>query len=94
MHPDDAKTLELSNGEHALCQSARGEIPVVVEVDDTVRRGMVTLPHGYGQRYKNSTPLGPAVNRLTASDHCDPFSKTPFHKYVPVHIRKVAASVA
>jgi len=94
MHPDDAKTLELSNGERALCQSARGEIPVVVEVDDTVRRGMVTLPHGYGQRYKNSAPLGPAINRLTASDHCDPFSKTPFHKYVPVHIRKVAASVA
>ena len=94
MHPDDAKTLELSDGERAICQSARGEIPVVVEVDDTVRRGMVTLPHGYGQRYKNSAPLGPAVNRLTASDHCDPFSKTPFHKYVPVHIRKPAASAA
>lgn len=94
IHPDDAKVLELSTGEPAICQSARGEIPVVIEVDDTVRRGMVTLPHGYGLRYQNSAPLGPAVNRLTASDHCDPFSKTPFHKYLPVHICEPAASVA
>ncbi len=94
IHPDDAKELELSNGECAICQSARGEIPVVIDVDDTVRRGMVTLPHGYGLRYKNSASLGPAVNRLTASGHCDPFTKTPFHKFVPVHIRKTAAGAA
>ena len=91
IHPDDAKALELSNGERAICQSARGEIQVMVEVDDTVRRGVVTLPHGYGARYRDSAPIGPQINRLTASDHCDPFSKTPFHKYVPVHIRKTAA---
>lgn len=42
IHPDDAKELELSNGECAICQSARGEIPVVIDVDDTVRRGMAS----------------------------------------------------
>jgi hypothetical protein len=50
---------------------------------------MVTLPHGYGFRYKNSEPLGPALNELTSSDHCDPFTKTPYHKYVPVHLEKM-----
>lgn len=54
---------------------------------------MVTLPHGYGLRYRNSAPLGPPVNRLTASGHCDPFTKTPFHKYVSVHLRKLEKTV-
>ncbi len=52
------------------------------------RRGVVTLPHGYGLRYCDSAPLGLQINRLTSSGHCDPFTKTPFQKYVPVHLRK------
>lgn len=89
IHPDDANGLGLSSGARAICQSARGEIEVVIEVDDTVRRGMVTLPHGYGMRYQDSLPLGPQINRLTSGEHCDPFSKTPFHKYVPIRLRKL-----
>ncbi len=89
IHPDDAQALDLASGARAICQSARGEIQVVIAVDDTVRRGVVTLPHGYGMRYKDRPPLGPPVNRLTSGAHCDPFTRTPFHKYVPVHLRKL-----
>ncbi|MDF2445937.1 MAG: molybdopterin oxidoreductase family protein [Moraxellaceae bacterium] len=92
MHPEDAAALELADGDKALCDSGLAAIEVVVEIDDSVRRGMVTLPHGYGQRYNGGAPAGPEINRLTASDHCDPLSRTPFHKYVPVHIRKPAAA--
>jgi hypothetical protein len=35
------------------------------------RSGVVTLPHGYGGHYDGHGPLGPAVNRLTSSGHCD-----------------------
>lgn len=89
MHPEDARCLDLSEGMRASCRSERGEIEVSIELDEGLRRGVVTLPHGYGMRYRDSAPLGPQVNRLTAGDHCDPFSKTPYHKYVPVHIRKL-----
>jgi anaerobic selenocysteine-containing dehydrogenase len=88
IHPDDAKALGLSAGAAAICRSARGEIRVMIEVDDSVRRGVVTLPHGYGMRYRDGAPNGPPVNVLTSSAHCDPLSRTPFHKYVPVHVRK------
>ncbi|MCG2579887.1 MAG: molybdopterin-dependent oxidoreductase [Marinobacter sp.] len=88
MHPEDAARLGIDNGEKALCRSARDSIEVVVEVDDSVRTGMVTLPHGYGMRYQGSAPIGPELNRLTDSQHCDPLSRTPFHKHVPVQIER------
>ncbi len=92
LHPEDAAALEVSDGETVVCASARDSINVVVEIDDSVRRGMVTLPHGYGQRYQGGPALGPELNRLTSGDHCDPLSRTPYHKYVPVHIRKQEAA--
>ena len=53
------------------------------------RRGTATLPHGYGQRYRDNAPAGPQINRLTAAAHCDPLTWTPFHKYVPVHLAPI-----
>jgi hypothetical protein len=52
---------------------------------------MVTLPHGYGMRYRDGAPNGPQLNRLTTSEHCDPIARTPFHKFVPVSVRAIAA---
>jgi anaerobic selenocysteine-containing dehydrogenase len=93
MHPSDAAELGLTQGARARCTSDRGSIEVVVEIDDSVRRGMVTLPHGYGMRYAGGPAIGPELNRLTSASHCDPRTKTPFHKYVPVDVRKVETSV-
>ncbi|MEZ4329163.1 MAG: molybdopterin-dependent oxidoreductase [Polyangiales bacterium] len=86
MHPEDAQSLALTNGERARVTSARGSIEVTVQADDSVRRGMVTLPHGHGLRYGDSGPHGPALNQLTAGDHCEPFTRTPYHKHVPVRV--------
>ncbi|MGZ3419796.1 MAG: molybdopterin dinucleotide binding domain-containing protein, partial [Polyangiales bacterium] len=87
MHPEDAKSLGLRDGARAICASERGEIEVTIEIDDALRTGMVTLPHGYGMRYRGGDPQGPELNRLTASDHCDPLARTPYHKHVPVTVR-------
>lgn len=89
MHPDDARARGLVDGGRALCTTARGEIEVTIEIDDALRTGMVTLPHGYGMRYRDGAPNGPELNRLTSSEHCDPLARTPFHKYVPVQVRAV-----
>jgi len=89
MHPDDATRLGLATGGRVVCTSATGELEVSIEIDDSVRPGMVTLPHGYGMRYQGGAPQGPQLNRLTASEHCDPLARTPYHKHVPVQIRPV-----
>lgn len=91
IHPEDAAALGLHEGGSALCTSAHGEIAVVAEFDDGLRRGMVSLPHGYGQRFRDSAAIGPELNRLTGAAHCDPLSRTPYHKHVPVRLRAVAA---
>jgi hypothetical protein len=56
-------------------------------LDNSVRRKVVTLPNGYGLSYKGSKPEGPELNMLTKSNHCEPFTKTPYHKYLHVNIR-------
>ncbi len=91
MHPEDAALLGLVAGGIATCRSSNGQLDVIVELDDCIRRGTATLPHGYGQRFQGSAPIGPAINRLTGSAHCEPLTKTPFHKYVPVHIAPAVA---
>jgi anaerobic selenocysteine-containing dehydrogenase len=86
IHPEDARALGLADGARARCRSAHGEIAVTIAHYDAVRRGVVTLPHGYGMRYDGGAPTGPELNRLTSSAHHDPIARTPFHKFVPVRI--------
>lgn len=89
MHPDDAAALQLQEGARAVCDSGHGQVDVVIELDEGMRRGVVSLPHGYGMRYGDKVQ-GPAINRLTTGAHCDPLTRTPYHKYVPVRIQPAA----
>ncbi|CBL44055.1 Molybdopterin oxidoreductase family protein [gamma proteobacterium HdN1] len=86
IHPNDASALGLNNGQSAACASRHGEIPVVIELDEAMRPGMVSLPHGYGMRYQDSAPIGPEINRLTSVADCEPFTWTPYHKHVAVRV--------
>ena len=92
MHPDDARASASPTVRARAVASARGRA-----------RG-----HGRDRRLRcagawsrcrtatacaTRTPRRRAgVNRLTASEHCDPLTRTPYHKYVPVRV--VAADTA
>jgi anaerobic selenocysteine-containing dehydrogenase len=94
VHPDDARALELQDGELAWCENDQGSICVRIQVTEDIRRGVVALPHGYGMFKGNNTDerSGPAINFLTHTDHCDDLSKVPFHKFVPVRVRPAAVA--
>jgi anaerobic selenocysteine-containing dehydrogenase len=49
VHPDDAAARGLAQGAEALVRSRVGEIRVPVSVTEEVGRGVVCLPHGWGQ---------------------------------------------
>lgn len=91
VHPEDAADIGLEDGGRATVRSRRGAIEVLVSFDDAVHKGFVTLPHGYGFIETNDDGsagerVGPHINALSTSDHCDAIAKTPFHKYIPVAI--------
>lgn len=95
VNPADAARLGLEDGGSAMCESRAAAIEVRVAFDDSVQPGCLSIPHGYGMTDPESDAsegnrIGPRINVLTSSDHCDPLAKTPYHKYVPVRLRPVA----
>jgi len=95
VHPEDARRLGLGDGSLAICESSRGRIEVRVAHTDTLRPGVVTLPHGYGMDYPDASgerrTSGPVLNLLTDAAHRDPITATPYHKHVRVRLRPAGA---
>jgi len=50
MHPDDAERGGLVAGEQVRVVSGVGAVEVPLEITDELRRGVVSLPHGWGHR--------------------------------------------
>jgi anaerobic selenocysteine-containing dehydrogenase len=48
LHPDDADKLGMSDGALARISSRTGSVTVPIEITDTVRPGVVSIPHGWG----------------------------------------------
>jgi anaerobic selenocysteine-containing dehydrogenase len=77
IHPDDAKQYELADGDFADVESSSAIATIVVEVTDSVMRGVVSIPHGWGHDHKNarmnvaSAHAGTNTNRLVPADMLD-----------------------
>jgi anaerobic selenocysteine-containing dehydrogenase len=48
VHPADAARAGLAEGDWAWLRSAHGALRVPVQLSDTLREGVVSLPHGFG----------------------------------------------
>ncbi len=90
IHPDDAADLGLTDT--ALVKGPGGELLAPVETTAAIRRGVVSLPHGWGHD-RSGTRLGVAagqpgvnVNQLNDGGSLDPLSGTAVLNGVPVHI--------
>lgn len=94
IHPKDAATIGVRDGESVRVVSETGSLVTEVTLSDAVPQGLVSMPTGYGMDYpegadpRRSRPWGPGANLLTSSGHCDPLTKTPLHKNVPVRLEK------
>nr|WP_047427464.1 hypothetical protein [Acinetobacter sp. neg1] len=77
------------NGEELRSISKKGYVEVAVEIDTGMQKGIVSQPHSYDMRNQEGDYIGPRLNMLTSGVHCEPFTKTPYLKYVPVKQEKV-----
>ena len=84
MHPADAETLQLSDGQQVRITTEAGSEEIELEITDTAREGHIAIPHGFGLVY-DGKDYGVNVNRLTKNTHRDRFC-TPMHRYVPCRV--------
>ncbi len=82
MHPDDARRFGLVAGAEAKVSSSSGSVQIAVDINDRVRPGVVSIPHGWGHGLEGTAMAvasrrpGVNVNVLTPSDIVDPLSGT------------------
>lgn len=88
MHPEDAHTSNLTDGETVKIVTETASDQIELEVTDAARVGQVLIPHGFGLRYRGAVH-GINVNRLTRSTHRDRLAATPLHRYIPCRVEKI-----
>ncbi|MEV5352767.1 molybdopterin oxidoreductase family protein [Streptomyces sp. NPDC052693] len=97
IHPEDAERLGVEDGAPVRVRGAGGEVTAPAEVTDAVRRGVVSLPHGWGHdrpgtRLRHAaTDPGVNVNQLLDGRLLDPLSGNAVLNGVPVDLAPAAA---
>lgn len=99
IHPDDADRLGLADGDAVRIKGAGGEVTAPVEVTDVVRRGVVSLPHGWGHDRPGTrmshaaVDPGVNVNQLLDGSQLDPLSGNAVLNGVPVELARAGATL-
>ncbi|MFJ8465863.1 molybdopterin oxidoreductase family protein [Streptomyces swartbergensis] len=92
IHPEDAERLGVRDGAPVRVKGAGGEVTAPAEVTDEVRRGVVSLPHGWGHDRPGTrlshaaTDPGVNVNQLLDGRLLDPLSGNAVLNGVPVEV--------
>jgi anaerobic selenocysteine-containing dehydrogenase len=92
VHPDDATLLGLVDGTAATVTSRVGAVTVPVEVTESIRPGVVSLPHGWGhdvpgtQLRVAAEHAGVNSNVLSDDEAIDPLSGTSVLNGIPVGV--------
>ncbi|MGW5787564.1 molybdopterin oxidoreductase family protein [Streptomyces sp. NPDC003757] len=90
LHPEDAARLGVGEGQPLRVKGAGGEVTAPAEITDTVRPGVVSLPHGWGhdrpgvRQAHAATDPGVNVNQLLDGSLLDPLSGNAVLNGVPV----------
>lgn len=70
VHPADAERLGLTDGAPARITTEAGETTIPVEITDTVRTGVVSVPHGWGTAVPAPGWRWPTRGRASMSTSC------------------------
>ncbi|MGW4478695.1 molybdopterin-dependent oxidoreductase [Rhodococcus triatomae] len=98
MHPDDAASRALVDGQPVTVRSRIGSIDVPVEVSDEIRAGTVAIPHGWGHDEKGvgwataAAHPGANVNLLHDPTVTDTFTGNAAVNATMVNVTAAAAS--
>ena len=97
IHPEDAERLGVVDGAPVRVKGAGGEVTAPAEITDALRRGVVSLPHGWGHDRPGTrlshaaTDPGVNVNQLLDGSQLDPLSGNAVLNGVPVEVAALIA---
>jgi len=91
MHPDDLEREGLVGGDLVEITSKTGSIRGIVQPDDTLRTGLVSMPHAFGglpgEQDKNIREFGTNPSRLLRVDgEMDHYTGQPRMSNLPVRV--------
>lgn len=90
VHPADLDDLGLSSGSRVAIRSAHGSIEGIVEADDGLRRGCVSMTHAFGSNPSTKSNVeehGSNTGRLTSDDaEFDRYTGMPRLGAIPVSL--------
>jgi len=81
LHPDDAEAFGIRHDGRVRVWTDSGEITLLANVSDTIRRGVASIPHGH----ENAN-----VNLLTSVEHVDALTGMVRYTGIPISIEAAA----
>jgi anaerobic selenocysteine-containing dehydrogenase len=100
MHPTDATSRSLIDGDFACITSPSGHIVARVEISDGIRPGVVSLPHGWGHDRPGARlavarqHAGVSANDITSHLYLDTLSGNAAFNGLPVSVHRAAGTAA
>jgi anaerobic selenocysteine-containing dehydrogenase len=95
LHPDDARRLGAAQGDVVRIESRVGAIEIPVEITDSITRGVVSVPHGWGHDVAGTRmsvakeKAGVNSNILSDDKAMDPLSGNAVLSAIPVSVQLV-----
>ena len=98
--PGDLESLGLATGDIVEIKSNYSSILGVVEAEDAIRAGVISMPHGFGDapgsdQDSEVRTIGSNTGRLSSVDRdFDPYSGIPLMSAIPVNLSRVSDPAA
>ncbi len=99
IHPDNAAQRGIEEGDLVTVSSHVGSLQIKVEVSDSIMKGVVSMPHGWGHNREGSRlsvaekKAGVSMNDLTDEQLVDPLTGIAVLNGVPVKVESAASNV-
>ncbi len=98
MNPEDLARLGLASGDVVEITSSHSAILGIVEAEEAIRLGVVSMPHAFGdapggEQDKDVHTFGSNTGRLSSVDRdYDPYSGIPLMSAIPVNVERALDS--
>ncbi|MBV1881302.1 MAG: molybdopterin-dependent oxidoreductase [Pseudomonadales bacterium] len=93
MNKEDAQVREIENGQRVKVTTRVGSVKLVVETTDKIKKGVISIPHGWGHHRKDAklsvaeTVAGVSLNDITDDNLVDKLTGVAICNGVPAKVK-------